>query len=96
MKSYNSLHCYVISYTLSVEHVWYIASIYGNVKSSDVYFSNVKHIEIKLALYGSYDVMKILKIFKNLKTLMIYFNQSAYDYKNIEGLILITDLENQN
>jgi hypothetical protein len=60
-----------------------VASIYGDIKTNDVYFPNVKHIELQLTHFGPYDVMKVLKSFKNLKTLMVYFKKSSDCYGNI-------------
>jgi hypothetical protein len=46
---------------------------------NDIYFSNVKYMEIKHDLYRSYDILRILNNFQNLKILTFYFRWDGYD-----------------
>ncbi len=43
------------------------------MKKCDVYFPNLKHVEIQIGHRGRYDLTEILKSFKNSKTLMVQF-----------------------
>jgi hypothetical protein len=65
-----------------------IINVHSSDKSigiNDIYFPNVKYIEIRHDHYRSYDILKILKNFKNLKMLMFYFRWYGYDSENTEG-----------
>jgi hypothetical protein len=56
-------------------------SIDGWIKTIDIYFPNLKHIEIELlGFYMPHNLLKILKNFKTLKTLMIVCRESGYGY----------------
>ena len=56
-----------------------IQPVYERIGTTDFYFPNVKYIEIRHDCPRSYDILKILKSFPNLKILMLYLCWYGYD-----------------